>query len=480
MSRKETDAIEYTLRKIREAVRDTYGRDWHMEPPAEGPDMDVVWTFEGAVIAKDYDTEAFFEIPYTLVNDEVLLGTPVPVESYYILKRLMEVKPDISAKEAADILAARRGVELTGPIIFKNEPERIAFAAVLVPGEPDLDFDKGEKILSEEEVERVANQWLADYANIDLLHSLNNVAVPVQSYTTYSERTVKVGGQDLILPKGTWILGSRLDEQTWKGVMNGTLTGYSVMGIRRTALKNLIGAMKTDKVDIDASLKKTLLKDLGPDWVAPFVSVVDTPAVPKSKWFVLKGKSAMSAGAGAEGSKISWFNRIMEVVSGVNSKEAEKAGRRYSDTTYQKMKLIFDTMKALMEEAEAERKERNTFGKKAEEVGDLDEQKLKDLVLETFKTAMPEALKDVTERLGKLESAGQEPEKQDEKPPEEKSTDPELLASEILKRLEKLESAKTGGMSKALKGQDGNDVAGKQNEDTGRDLYGRKRKGGRE
>ena len=351
-------------------------------------------------------------------------------------------------------------IELTGPIVFKSTPERIAFAAVLVPGEPDLDADKGEKILTVEEVERVANQWLADYSNIDLLHSLNNVAVPVQSFTTYSDRTVKVNGEDLKLPKGTWILGSRLDEPTWDGVMDGTLTGYSVMGIRRSALKQVIGAMKSEVVDLDASLKKTLLKDLGPDWVAPFVSVVDTPAVPKSKWFALKSADSMT-----------WYEKIKSAMPRV---DAEKAGRRHSDSTYRRIKLAFDAIKDLLDEADGERRKGDIFGSTFKEAEKMDEATLKELITE----ATRDALSGVSERIEKLEAEKAEAEKAEaekaaaekaeaDKVEAEKATD---LYGEITARLDKLEAVK----SRALKGQDGGDATESASID--RDLYGRKRK----
>lgn len=484
MGRKEADAVEYTLRKIANAVRDTYGKGWPVQEYVDISeyDMDVAWTFEDAVIAKDYVSGNFFEIPYLMVGDDVVLDKPVQVENYYILKRLADENPEITMKDAAKILdgmmAATKsgaGVELTGPIVFKNEPERIAFAAVLVPGEPDLDFDQGEKILTKEEVERVANQWLADYGNIDLMHSLNNVAVPVQSYTTYSERVVKVNGEDLVLPEGTWILGSRLNEETWDAVVKGQLTGYSVMGIRRTVLKNLASA---EKSSAEACLKKTLIKDLGPDWVAPFVSVVDTPAVPKSKWFALKSAGdKMNANAHSVTSVTAdpkpWYQRLF-------GPAAEKEGRRFSDSTYQQMKLISqqmkllqDTLKVLIEEAETERKgkvklsSKQHHGNPGEEVKDLDEKEIKNLVSEVIKEAMPEALKDMSDRLGKLEK------------PEPKSDPNEEFRAEILKRLEKLEKKPTSEeISKALKGQDGADGSGSVSkaEEDDRDLYGRKRK----
>ena len=46
--------------------------------------------------------------------------------------------------------------------------------------------------------------------------------------------------------------------------------------------------LKGPQAGKSAAFKKTLLKDLGPNWEANFVSIVDRPAVPKAKWFALK------------------------------------------------------------------------------------------------------------------------------------------------------------------------------------------------
>ncbi len=181
---------------------------------------------------------------------------------------------DVSRK---DKIRSEVSAELTGPIVAKSTAaKRIAYAAVLVPGEPDSDGD----VLTAEKIEEVAHDWLANYRNVDLQHSLNNVAVPVESHVLDADKVVEFAGKSVTLPKGTWILGSRLDEATWDAVEKGDLTGYSVMGVKRKAIE---AATKNE-----AALKRTMLKDLGEDWIAPFVSVVDAPAVPKAKFYALK------------------------------------------------------------------------------------------------------------------------------------------------------------------------------------------------
>jgi len=105
----------------------------------------------------------------------------------------------------------RKGTELTGQIFKKAEKQRIVHAAVLVPGEPDLDSDIGEKILTAEEIENVAHKWMAEYGNIDYMHGLNNVAKPVETFILPAEMEVEAYGTKMTLPKGTWILAAKAD-----------------------------------------------------------------------------------------------------------------------------------------------------------------------------------------------------------------------------------------------------------------------------
>lgn len=203
------------------------------------------------------------------INDnEITFTEPVEVGIEYVAKARAAEKDNTT--------------ELTGPIVGKSAAKRIAWAAVLVPGEADSDGD----VVSKEKVEETAHSWLSKYGNVDLQHTMNNVATPVESYITHEDREVVVKGEKVVLPKGTWILASRIDdEDTWDAVMSGDLSGYSIMGVKKSKT-NPEAATKSQ----EAAFKRTTLKDLGDDWIAPFVSVVHEPAVPKAKFFALKQK----------------------------------------------------------------------------------------------------------------------------------------------------------------------------------------------
>lgn len=175
--------------------------------------------------------------------------------------------------------------ELTGPIVRKDPARQIAYAAVLVPGEADTDGDA----LTAEKIEEVAHGWLENYGNIDLQHNLvQQDARPVESYVSANEMPVTLAdGTERTLPAGSWVLATKVqDAEVWKGIESGRYTGYSVMGVRAKALKDAAATKSAP------ALKRTTLSDLGPDWVAPFVSIVEEPAVPAAKFFTLKAADA--------------------------------------------------------------------------------------------------------------------------------------------------------------------------------------------
>ena len=72
------------------------------------------------------------------------------------------------------------------------------------------------------------------YRIVDLQHTLTTWHASGDLCATYGHG-VDMQGVKTILPAGTWVLACQvLDEATGDMVKKGELTGYSVMGIRRT------------------------------------------------------------------------------------------------------------------------------------------------------------------------------------------------------------------------------------------------------
>ncbi|OQP10640.1 MULTISPECIES: XkdF-like putative serine protease domain-containing protein [Geobacillus] len=166
--------------------------------------------------------------------------------------------------------------ELTAPVTYKNEEKRIVFGPVLVPNEPDSDGD----MVSAEKIEEVAHKFLEQYGNIDLQHTLNNVGKVVESYILPFDWEIN----ELTIPKGSWMMGVRVqDEDVWQAVKEGKLTGFSIMGVPKAALKSKEAVKRTTLADLERAAG---------DWVVNAVSLVDEPAVPKAKFIAIKSKDS--------------------------------------------------------------------------------------------------------------------------------------------------------------------------------------------
>jgi hypothetical protein len=557
------ESYEEKIQKVRNAFE---GNNTSQPMEAEVSSIMVVYTFDSSVILKDYNTQKYYEADYSILPDgNIVKGVPKEVELTYVQKRLFAESLDFSSikniddiknaldevkkydwswagsftkcveiltdkpgidnpeglcswlhheaegkwpgeKAREEIITKEKGCELTGPIVMKNEAQRIVYAAVLVPGEPDYDYDKGEKILTREEIERVAHKWMLDYMNIDVMHSLNNVAKPVETFLLPMEWNVEAYGQKLKLPIGTWVMASKVvDDITWKKVESGELTGYSVMGIRNTALKSLLDSASKGKdilEEIKAVLKKTLIKDLGEDWIVPFVSLVDEACVPKSKFFAIKGKDKNDT----EGV----INRLINFVKGKKEESekgildianslkdiVEKKGRTISDATYTQLRNAITALNKLVEKADREREENSDKNKKKEGDTKMTEQevkKLKDEILVEVTTKVGEQLKPLIEALKvlipeKKEEDSKEPTNKDEKvelviKTNVKVDDKETLTKtigELQETIRKYKEEKEG-KSNSLKGQD--DAKDKEDytykdhmDDLDRDGYGRRKK----
>lgn len=441
MPHRPDDSFEVTREKVERKVWQTFDNPDGANGQ-EPMDMIAVHTFPDSVIVKNMVDDRFYEVPYVKQGNEVYLGQMKEVESVYVYKKLEEHSIDPATKSG---LAE---CELTGPIVMKDNEKKIAYAAVLVPNEPDSD---GETV-TKEKIEQAAHEWMLNYGNVDLGHTLNNVAVPVESYITPVDITTEKG----VLPAGTWILASKVyDDQTWQAVKDGNLTGYSVMGIKRQTLE---AATKSE----DVALKKTLLRDLGPDWVAAAVSIVEEPAVPKAKFFALKE-------AKPEENKPNLYERIAGMFKGQNA--SEKAGRSISEENYAKLKEAFDRLRDILEIAENERTEpqrgsaSQEAGKQKENDGG-DEEVTKEEIQELVQGAVKEAVEPLQQEIEALKNQGEGQEGEGQG--EEETL--ESFKQQVVERLEKLEQTS----SKSLKGQDGEGSGEEKSAFKGRDFFGRK------
>ncbi|WP_010174879.1 XkdF-like putative serine protease domain-containing protein [Bacillus coahuilensis] len=202
--------------------------------------------------------------------------------------------------------------ELSSPILGLNKNLQIMTGAVLIPDEPDSDGD----VVSKERIESLAYEYMEKYQNSDLQHTLNNVAKVVESYITPFPMTVKAYGKTIELPAGTWIMSVKVsDPEIWQAVLDGKLTGFSIMGVRRSTLNDFSFKSATNEEisDLVNKSERTTLEDLG-DFVITHVSIVDKPAVPKAEFFSLKSQQFEEKGL---------FKRFVEFMKDEQAKKTK-------------------------------------------------------------------------------------------------------------------------------------------------------------
>lgn len=160
-------------------------------------------------------------------------------------------------------------------IVSKNAEERKVLAPVLIPNEPDSDGD----IVTPEKIQQVHDIFNLNYRNIDVQHSLQNIGEIYTSYLLEQETTYDMTGETY--PAGTWMMGVHVtNDQAWDLVKKGVLTGFSIMAVNPVIQENATKA--------EGDEQRTTLADLGTDWIVNAVSIVDQPAVQRSKWVAIK------------------------------------------------------------------------------------------------------------------------------------------------------------------------------------------------
>jgi hypothetical protein len=209
--------------------------------------------------------------------------------------------------------------------------KRIVYAPVLIPDRPDSDGD----VVTAEQIEDWSHNFMALYRNVDLQHTLNNTAVPVESYILTEDKVVESFGKSISLPKGTWVMAVKvLSEEVWQKIKEGHYTGFSIMAVKKTVMDE-ISAKGKDTVIPEAAIKRTTLKDLGTDLEVVFVSIVDEPAVPDATFFSLKSKED------------TWFDRLKNAIVKTSKKSSEGVKKEEDTMTPEQFEQLLAAVGAI-------------------------------------------------------------------------------------------------------------------------------------
>jgi hypothetical protein len=109
-----------------------------------------------------------------------------------------------------------------------NKDKQIVYGVVLSPDEADLQDD----IITAEDIEKTAHQYLLKSRVIGSGHTAQVSAGPVESYIAPQDFQM-TGGQygPQVVKKGAWVLGVKIaDPKEWQKVVDGKYQGFSVGG----------------------------------------------------------------------------------------------------------------------------------------------------------------------------------------------------------------------------------------------------------
>lgn len=108
-----------------------------------------------------------------------------------------------------------------------DEAERLVYGIVYEPDTIDAHGDFADA----KTIEKAAHEFMLKYRQIDKNHDfIAGVGEVVESYIAPAD--MELNGESV--KKGTWILTTKADEETWEAVKKGEFQGYSLAGVAET------------------------------------------------------------------------------------------------------------------------------------------------------------------------------------------------------------------------------------------------------
>lgn len=244
-----------------------------------------------------------------------------------------------------------------------DEAERLVYGIVYEPDTIDAHGD----FADEKTIEKAAHEFMLKYRQIDKNHDfVAGVGEVVESYIAPAD--MKLNGEPV--KKGTWILTTKADEDTWEAVKKGEFQGYSLAGIAETEvieeevtkteekqMKSFFQLMKgffggesiqkgevRDKFnqnkhrrDVNASfaaLEDTFYQSL---WNAPTADAIDLDRIEAA---ALEFVEIINELKGTEAVVKAWENKPVVSLAA----EVEKAGKKISNTNMADIDAAIDSL----------------------------------------------------------------------------------------------------------------------------------------
>ena len=153
-------------------------------------------------------------------------------------------------------------------------------APVMIPGEADCDYTRGEKPFTPEEIREIAVAY-KDYQIVDREHEYfqtgEKIGVPVRSWITDEPLKIRYfDGEETTVPAGTWMATTKItDPATIRQALNGDFTGYSPTVLKKKS---------ADKISMKRSQGDIIHSFIDEDPVGFTISLVNKPCLRKAKF----------------------------------------------------------------------------------------------------------------------------------------------------------------------------------------------------
>jgi len=108
----------------------------------------------------------------------------------------------------------------------ESDEEKLVYGVVYSPNTIDLQGEYAE----EKAIEKMANDFMTEFGNIDEQHSfLDNIGKVAQSYICVQD--TEINGS--VVKKGSWVMVVKCNDEAWEKVKKGELNGFSMAGMAK-------------------------------------------------------------------------------------------------------------------------------------------------------------------------------------------------------------------------------------------------------
>ena len=139
-------------------------------------------------------------------------------------------------------------------IVAKNNSSDTEKSPHLIYGvvtEPDI-LDTDNQLMSADEIKKTAHGFLKNYRQIDGEHNkIPGAGELVESYVALADMEI----ESKLIQKGSWIIATEPDEETWNLIEKGEYTGYSLYGFAKEMIELDVELETEEKQTVWKSLK---------------------------------------------------------------------------------------------------------------------------------------------------------------------------------------------------------------------------------